>query len=183
MTRVLPSICDATTARSGAPENASTGCRLSPHPIEPAIMTAIALRRVTTASFYLVMAAVFHRIADAELGIADVTDCAGTEAFRPRVVLALLDVLRGLVEQALRLLEAIAVAPLRIDRRVIVERLAVIDRCSLDLVDRGVELADRVVLVPLHLGASRALEQRARDAHVRQRVQVRGVRAHRGRRR
>ncbi len=110
--------------------------------------------------------------------------CAGPprprRPFVPVVVFLLLDVVRALVEQLHRGLEAVVVADLGVDRRVIVERLAVVDRRFLDLLDGGVDLADRLVLVPLHVGRAPGFSSIARaDAHVAERVQVRRVRVRR----
>jgi len=119
----------------------------------------------STAQLPLLALAVFEGFAGEPDRLADVADGAGAHALGEGIVLALLDVLRGLLEQVDRGLDPIAVMGLGVDRRMVVERLAVVDRRLADLLDGGVDLADRALLVPLDLGAlGRPLEERARRA-------------------
>ena len=108
--------------------------------------------------------AVGHRFVHRVLGVVDVTVRAAAQARGPRVVLALVDVGRRLVKELLGLAQAIAIREVRVDHRVIGERLAVVDRGLLDLGDGGVDLADRDALVELDVGLRGPLEQRARVA-------------------
>ena len=132
-------------------------------------------RGVRDPRVWLLGVAVADCLADGLLGGADVLEGPTAEAVVPAVVLALLDVGGCPVQQLAGVAQPIAVVKADVDRRVILERLAIVDRRPLDLADRGVDLTDRGVLVPLHLGRGWALEQRAGEPHVGQRVQVRGV--------
>ena len=75
-----------------------------------------------------VFATFLDRVVDRVLRVADVADRARAQALGPGVVFLLLDVTGRLVEQLLRLAQTIAVRELGIDRRVVGERLAVVDR-------------------------------------------------------
>ena len=88
------------------------------------------------------------------------------------VVFFTTDVGLGLVQGLDRLQETAAVL-LDVDLRVVVEVLAVIDRGTLDLADRGVDLGDRDVLIAGDDGiAGLVVEEPARRAQVGQRVEV-----------
>jgi len=116
---------------------------------------------------------VCHAFLDEVLGVADVSVRAVAESVDParRAVLFAGDIGARLLEELERALQPIP--PGRaIDRLVIVQILAVIDRGLLDLVDRGVDLADRALLVPLDDHVRGPGEERARGAQIGQRVQI-----------
>src|SRR5262249_33676300 len=85
--------------------------------------------------------AVLERLARERDRLADVMDGAAAQALGKPVVLALLDVAGRLLEQVARRLDPIAVAQPGVDRRMVAQRLAVVDRCLADLADRTIDLA------------------------------------------
>jgi len=113
------------------------------------------------------------RLLDVVDRVVDVLERAALEALGDVVGLALLDVGARGAQELEGVLEATAPLEAGVDRRVLADILAVVDRGLLDLADRGVDLADRLLLVPLGLAvvAARTLEVGARVAQVAQRVQ------------
>jgi hypothetical protein len=83
------------------------------------------------------MPAVFDGFAGGVDRLAQVAERAAAHAAGVRVVLVLLDVARGLVHQVDRAVQPVALVAIGVDRRVIGQRLAVIDRGVLDVVERG----------------------------------------------
>src|ERR1043165_8562643 len=106
-------------------------------------------RKVTTRAGSV--PAILDRLAASPHRFADVADRPAAQAARETVVLALLDIARRLVEQLDRRADPVAVAQLRVDRRMVLERLAIVDRRGADLANSGVDLVDRAALVPLDL--------------------------------
>jgi len=119
---------------------------------------------------------------DEVLGVADVAVRAVAQSVDPArwAVLFARDIRARLLQELERTGQPIA--PGRaIDRLVIVQILAVIDRGFLDLVDRGVDLADRALFVPFDDHVRGPGEEGSRGAQIGQRVEIGRMLSGRGR--
>lgn len=118
------------------------------------------------------MAGVFHGVAREMARGVEVAEDARLKTSRGWIVFLSRAVAVSFVQQVERLVEAIGPAEAGVDRRMVVEVLAVVDRGVLDFVDRGVDFVDGVILIAFGAVVARAFQIRASQAKVRERVHV-----------
>ena len=97
----------------------------------------------------------------------DVLQGATTQPVGKTVIFLFRDVVMCPIEQFKRPMVAAPAFYVRIDRRMVIQILAIIDRSALDLVDSFVDLSDGVIFFPIHPAGPRpALQMSARVAEV-----------------
>jgi len=105
--------------------------------------------------------------------LVDMLQGAMTQSVSKSVVFSFRDVAMRLVEQFERSMISARVSKVRIDRRMIIQILAIIDRGMLDFANGPVDLGDGVFFLSVHPVVRRhALQMRARVAQIGQRMQV-----------
>ena len=110
---------------------------------------------------------------DDAVGFVDMLQSAITQAAYGRVIFFPGDVIVSFVQQLQRSVIAAGAVHSCIDRRMIVQVLAVVDRCALDFADCSVDLCDGVLFFPVHVMSGRQVFQvSAGVAEIGERVQV-----------
>jgi hypothetical protein len=109
---------------------------------------------------------------DVVMGFVDVHDGSRLKALGEPVVLFLGDVAMGFVDQLESAMKATGPIHVGIDRRMIVDVLAVVDGSFLNLVDGFIDFADGQGLVLAECAAVRVLEMRSGVTQVLQGVEI-----------
>jgi hypothetical protein len=105
--------------------------------------------------------------------LIDVPECAISQPAYGRIIFFTGDIIVRLVQQFHRAVKAPGAVHVGIDRRMIVQILAVIDRSPLDFADGFVDLFDSVLFFLVHvMGRGKVLEMSACVPQVGERVQV-----------
>jgi hypothetical protein len=113
-------------------------------------------------------------VIDDAMRFIDVMEGAIAQTAYGRIILFACDVVVRLVQQFQRAMKAAAAFHLRIDRRMVVQILPVVNRSPLNLVDRSVDLFDGVLFFLIHvIGGGQVFQMSARMPQVGKRVQVR----------
>jgi hypothetical protein len=116
------------------------------------------------------------QVIDNAVGFVDVVDGAIAQAADGRIVFFAGDVVMGLVEQFKGAVKAAGAIHVRIDGRMVVQILAVIDGGALDFADGFVDFLNGVLLFVVHVLGRRQLAQvSARMPQVSESVQVGGM--------
>ncbi len=103
----------------------------------------------------------------------DVLQGATTQPVGKTVIFLFRDVVMCPIEQFERFAIAAPAVNVRINRRMVIQILAIIDRSALDLVDCFVDLGDGVIFFPIHpAGPCPALQMSARVAKIGEGMQV-----------
>jgi hypothetical protein len=112
-------------------------------------------------------------VIDDAVRFVNMSKSAVAQAARPRIIFFACDVIVRFVEQFQRAMKTAAAVQARIDRRMIVQVLAVIDGGVLDFADSLVDLIDGVLLlVILPFRVSKVAQMGAGVTQIGQRVQI-----------
>jgi len=110
---------------------------------------------------------------DDVMGFVDMAEGAIAQTAHRRIVFFAGNIIVRLVEQFQGAAIAASVPNARIDRRMVIQILAIVNRSALDLSDGFVDLFDGVILFSIHpAGPCPAFQMSARMAQVGERVQV-----------
>lgn len=121
----------------------------------------------------VLVVSLLDQVFDDAVRFVDVVDCAIAQAAHRRIVFFAGDIIVRLVEQFQGTVIAASASHVRIDRRMVVQTLAIVNRSVLDLFDGFVDLGDGVIFFSIHAaGPGSALEMSAGVAQVGERVQV-----------
>jgi hypothetical protein len=113
------------------------------------------------------------QVIDDAMGFVDMMEGAIAQAADGRIIFFAGDIVVGLVEQFQRTVEAASAVHVGVDRRMVVQVLAVINRGMLDLPDGLIDLVDGVLFFAVHMFGVRQLTQMgARMSQIGQRMQV-----------
>ena len=138
-------------------------------PIAPLANYSTKLLNQVDGFFYVVMRPV------------DVLDGTCLQALGKGVVFFFADVMVRLVQQLEGAVQTARPRKAGVNRRMIVDVLAVVDGGFLDFVDGLVDFVDGFLFLVFQFAATRTLEMRARVTQIRERVQIRGMVARRRR--
>jgi hypothetical protein len=140
----------------------------------PAKMPSLGLTSVDSDFLRLLVAGRLHdQVIDDAVRFVDVPDGAIAQTTHRRVIFFTGDIVVRFVQQFQRAMIAAGAFHVRIDRRVIVQILAVINGSPLDFVDGFVNLFDGVLFFFVHvMGGSQVLQVSARVPQVGKRMQV-----------
>jgi hypothetical protein len=105
-------------------------------------------------------------------GAVDVSERALLQALRKAVIFFMRDVLAGLVQKLARTMQTAGVIQAGINRRMIVQVFAIVDRSSLDLRDGVIDRVDRFFFLVPQFAASMNIQVGASRAKIRQSVQI-----------
>jgi len=112
-------------------------------------------------------------VIDDAVRFVDVAEGAIAQTTHRRIIFFAGDIIVRLVEQFQGAVIAASVSHMRIDRRMVIQILAIVNRSALDLSDGFVDLGDGVIFFSIHpAGPCLAFQMSARVAQVGERVQV-----------
>ena len=121
----------------------------------------------------LVVGSLLDQVLDDVVRFVDVAESAIAQTAHGWIVFFAGDIIVRLVEQFQSTVIAAAVSHVCIDRRMVIQILAIVNGSVLDFSDGFVDLGDGVVFFPIHAaGRSQAFQMSARMAQVGERVQV-----------
>ena len=121
----------------------------------------------------LVVSGLFDQVVDDVMRLVDVMKSAVSKAPDGRVIFLPGDIIVRFIQQFLSTVEAAGAIHPSIDRRMIAETLAVVDRSSLYLIGRFVDLANGVLFFFVHvMGGGHVPEMSASVAEIGQGVQI-----------
>ena len=124
----------------------------------------------------LVVGSLLDQVFDDAVRFVDMFQRAMTQSMGKAVIFFFRDVVMRLVKQFERPVIAAFVSEMRIDRRMVIQILAIVNGSVLDLCDGFVDLGDGVILFSIHpAGPCLALQMSARVAQVGEGVEVRGM--------
>jgi hypothetical protein len=113
------------------------------------------------------------QVIDNAVGFVDMVESAIAQTAHGGIILFAGDIVMRLVEQLQRAVKAAGAVHSSINRRMISQILAIINRSALDLSDSFVDLVDGMILFFVHvMGERRILEMSARVPQVGERMQV-----------
>jgi len=143
-------------------------------PADESHVSKIARRGAPTRARHILVAGSLHdQVIDNAVRFVDMAEGAIAQTAYGRIIFFAGDIIVRLVEQFQGAVIAASVSHVRIDRRMVIQILAIINRSALDLSDGSIDLGDGVILLSIHpAGPCPALQMSASVAQVGERVQV-----------
>ncbi len=121
----------------------------------------------------LVVGSLNDQVIDDVMRFVDVVQRAIPKTSHRWIVFFSCDVIVGLIQQLLGAMKTASASHPRIDWRVVIQILAVVDRSPLNFVDGFVDLVDGVLFLFVHvIGGSQVLQMSAGMPQIGQRVQI-----------